>query len=69
MELPRCPACERGHLLPMSSMHESFSFWVCSVPDCTYVVSSHPNAVKYFKGHAISEPRNRGEKSWTEFEF
>jgi hypothetical protein len=53
----------------MSSMHQSFGFWVCSVPDCTYVVSSHPHAVKYFKGHAIPEPRNRGEKSWTEFEF
>jgi len=53
----------------MSAMSHTFSFWACSSEDCTYVVSSNPNAVKFFKGHAVVETKRRGEKDWKEFDF
>jgi hypothetical protein len=69
MHLPQCPSCQRGHLLPLSAMEQTFFYWVCSSPDCTYVVSASPVTVKFFKGNAVLEPKERGEKNWTEFEF
>ena len=69
MDLPRCPSCQRGHLLPMSSMNQTFCYWVCSSPICTYVVSTFPEGVKYFKGNALPKPKEQGEKTRTEFEF
>jgi hypothetical protein len=69
MDYPPCPACQKGHLLPMSGMSNAFYFWVCSAPNCAYVVSNSVTAVTYYKGSAIQKEKAKGEKSWTEFSF
>ena len=69
MTFPPCPVCQKGHLLPVSRMQEANSFWVCSAPECDYVISGNRTAVKFFKGNATHAPNSKGEKEWTEFEF
>jgi hypothetical protein len=69
MELPRRPSCQEGHLLPMSFNGQPLNFWICRMPDCSYVVSSSPQAVTYHKGHAASSEKQRNEKKWKEFQF
>ena len=69
MTLPQCPTCGTGQLLPISYGSQTFSYWVCSAPSCGYAISGNQTAVKFFKGKALQEERDKGEKKWTEFEF
>ena len=69
MDHPPCPVCQKGHLLPMSGLHNAFTFWVCSAPACAYVVSSSGTAVTYYKGSAVQQEKDKGGKRWTEFSF
>jgi hypothetical protein len=69
MDHPSCPACQKGHLLPMSDLNSAFSFWVSSAPTCAYVVSSSATAVTYYKGSAVQQEKDKGGKRWTEFSF
>ena len=65
MELPTCPVCKLGRLLPM----ETHSFWVCSAPECTYVVSANPTPAIFYKGNAVAQAKENAGKRWIEFEF
>ena len=69
MELPPCPTCHEGCLLPLSSSDTAFDFWVCSSPGCAYVVSSSIVSVTYYKGSAVRTEKVKGDKKWTEFSF
>jgi hypothetical protein len=69
MELPPCPLCGQGHLLPLSEPDNPFSLWVCSAPSCAYAVSKDAAGDVYYKGVAASEAKQKGDKEWTEFRF
>ncbi len=69
MEHPPCPACDKGRLLPMSTMNAPFGYWVCSAPTCTYVISGNSVTVRYHKCHAVTDEKAKGDKEWTEFSF
>jgi hypothetical protein len=69
MDFPLCPACQKGHLLPLSSGEEAFSIWVCSRQACPYVVSGSGIAVTFYKGSAVQQEKDKGDKKWTEFSF
>ncbi|MEM9703105.1 MAG: hypothetical protein AAF907_11750 [Planctomycetota bacterium] len=64
---PPCPTCkdEDGVLLPMNSGQ----FWVCTAPSCTYTISGYGAAVTYYKGHALTEKKEKSGKRWVEFKF
>jgi hypothetical protein len=69
MDFPLCPACEKGHLLPLSGNSGQFSFWVCSRQACPYVVSSSNIAVTFYKGSALQQEKDKWGKKWAEFSF
>jgi hypothetical protein len=69
MELPHCPVCQNGHLLPMSAGEAAFQFWVCSSPTCAYVISGSLAPVTYYKVSAVHQQKDKGDKKWTEFKF
>ena len=69
MDLPPCPVCRSGRLLPLSTLHYPLAYWVCSTPDCTYVVSGSAGAVTFHKGHALVEEKAKGDKEWVQFNF
>jgi hypothetical protein len=69
MELPLCPLCKEGRLLPLSDDHEPFSLWICSTPRCAYAISKHPAGDTYYKGVASAQEKERGGKKWTEYGF
>ncbi|MFH5804534.1 hypothetical protein [Alienimonas sp. DA493] len=62
---PPCPACGEGALLPLNSL----LFWVCTTPSCTYTISGQGTAATYYKGHAVTETREKDGKRWIEFRF
>lgn len=69
MELPPCPLCKEGHLLPFSDEHKPFAFWICSVPSCSYSIGRNMTAETYYKGTATAEEKEKGSKKWIEFNF
>jgi hypothetical protein len=69
MDHPPCPACQKGYLLPLSGANQAFFLWVCSAPQCAYVVSGSPTAATYYKGSAVQQEKAKGEKTWIEFSF
>jgi hypothetical protein len=69
MELPLCPVCKEGHLLPLSDVHEPFSLWICSAPSCAYAISKDPTGDTYYKGTASFGEKDKGAKKWTEYQF
>lgn len=69
MEHPPCPSCDKGRLLPMSTMNTTFGYWVCSAPTCAYVISALNISVRFHKGHAVTDEKAKGDKEWTEFSF
>ena len=62
---PPCPVCGEGFLLPLGMA----AFWVCSTPSCTYTISAQGSSATYYKGHAVTETKEKGEKRWVEFKF
>ena len=62
---PPCPACGEGHLLGL----HSGMVYVCTTPACTYTISANGTAMTYYKGHAVAETKEKGEKRWVEFKF
>ena len=66
---PPCPVCSGegrgGSLLPLAGM----TFWACSDPSCTYMISTASTGVTLYKGHAKTQMKERGGKRWVEFEF
>jgi ssDNA-binding Zn-finger/Zn-ribbon topoisomerase 1 len=69
MEFVICPLCKEGRLLPFSSNNGPFHCWVCSAPNCTYVVSSGFMEVKYYKGTAAAKVTEKDGKKYIEFKF
>lgn len=69
MELPPCPICNEGKLLPLSDEHEPFSLWVCSQPGCSYAISKDSTGDTFYKGVAAKKEKEKGDKRWTEYEF
>lgn len=63
-ELIECPFCGRGKLVPLFS--ERSTNWVCSQPDCTYIIHQHGSQNnKVWKGQATKEsPQTTG--GWME---
>ena len=62
---PPCPSCAEGYLLPLGMA----AFWVCSTPGCTYTISAQGSSATYYKGHAVAETKEKGQKRWVEFNF
>jgi len=62
---PPCPSCGEGVLIPMNSL----TFWVCTTPACTYVISAYGASVTYYKGHALTEREEKSGKRWVKFNF
>jgi hypothetical protein len=69
MELPPCPLCKEGRLLPLSETNEPFSIWICSAPGCAYAISKDPTGDTYYKGTASSQEKVKGDKKWAEYQF
>jgi len=69
MEMPPCPVCKEGRLLPFSDEKKPFAFWICSLPSCSYAMSRNLTAETYYKGAAASEVKEKGSKNWIEFRF
>ena len=69
MELPTCPMCKEGRLLPLSDAHEPYALWICSAANCAYSISKTASGHTYYKGFAAAEAREKGNKKWTQFEF
>lgn len=62
---PPCPSCGEGMLVPLSSL----TFWACTTPSCTYTISAYGASVTYYKGHAVTERKEKDGKRWVEFRF
>jgi hypothetical protein len=69
MELPPCPVCKDGCLLPFSDEKKPFAFWVCSLPNCGYSIGRNLTAETYYKGTATAQAKEKGQKKWTEYKF
>jgi hypothetical protein len=69
MELPSCPFCKEGNLLPLLDANEPFALWVCSAPGCAYAISMDTTGDTYFKGVAATEEKERSGKRWIEYSF
>jgi hypothetical protein len=69
MELPPCPLCKEGRLLPLSDEHEPFALWICSAPNCAYAISKDPTGDTFYKGVASTQEKEKGAKKWTEYGF
>ena len=69
MELPPCPICKEGRLLPLSNANEPFSLWICSTPACAYAISKNATGDTYYKGVAAVEVKEKDGKHWTEYSF
>jgi len=49
-----CPICGKGKMLPL--MTASSTNWVCSQPECTYIIHQHgSDNTKVWKGQASKE--------------
>jgi hypothetical protein len=49
-----CPICGKGKMLPL--MTERSTNWVCSQPECTYMIHQHgSDNTKVWKGQANKE--------------
>ena len=69
MELPTCPLCNEGKLLPLSDANAPYALWACSAPNCAYAVSKNIAGYTYYKGVAKTEQKQKGAKTWIEYEF
>ena len=62
---PPCPSCGDGYLLPLGMA----AFWVCSAAGRTDTISAQGSSATYYKGHAVAETKEKGQKRWVEFNF
>jgi hypothetical protein len=69
MELPTCPLCNEGKLLPLSDSNAPYALWICSAPNCAYALSKNIAGYTYYKGVATTEQKQKGAKTWIEYEF
>lgn len=69
MELPSCPVCTHGRLLPISEEKQPYAYWVCSQPDCGYTIGRNMTAEYFYKGTATSQEKEKNGKRWKEYEF
>jgi hypothetical protein len=61
--------CKEGLLVPLSDDYETYSLWICNMPQCAYAISKDAAGDTYYKGVAAAEPKKKGDKEWTEFRF
>jgi hypothetical protein len=66
MNLPECPLCAKGKLLPISGTNGPYQAWVCMRPDCKYTVGDD---IVYYKGTAAVEEVAEKGKEYTKFDF
>ncbi len=60
-----CPLCTRGKLLPL--LMASTTNWVCSQPDCGYVIHQHgSDNTKIWKGKAQKPTAAQPNDGWLE---
>jgi hypothetical protein len=69
MELPTCPLCNEGKLLPLSDANAPYALWACSAPNCAYAISKNMSGYTFYKGVAKTEQKQKAMKTWIEFEF
>jgi hypothetical protein len=69
MELPSCPLCNEGKLLPLSDANAPYALWACSAPNCAYAISKNMSGYTFYKGVAKTEQKQKGMKTWVEYEF
>jgi hypothetical protein len=69
MELPTCPLCNEGKLLPLSDSDAPYALWACSAPNCAYAISKNMAGYTFYKGVAKTEQKQKGMKTWVEYEF
>jgi hypothetical protein len=50
MELPTCPVCAQGRLVPLSHEHRTYAMWVCTTRQCAYVISTSYGWDSCYKG-------------------
>lgn len=59
-----CPICSKGKMLPL--MTSSTTNWVCSQPECTYIIHQHgSDNKKVWKGQASKEQQQQYD-GWIE---
>lgn len=64
LEPIECPVCSRGKLLPL--LMTNSTNWVCSQPDCGYVIHQHgSDNKKIWKGQA-QKPSTHPSDGWLE---
>ena len=60
-----CPICGKGKMLPLLS--ERSTNWVCSQPECTYMIHQHGSDNKrVWKGQANKEQLPSATGGWLE---
>ncbi len=60
-----CPVCTRGKLLPL--LMTNATNWVCSQPDCGYVIHQHgSDNTKIWKGQAHKPSATHPTDGWLE---
>ncbi|HJQ78955.1 MAG TPA: hypothetical protein VJ828_03325 [Lacipirellulaceae bacterium] len=69
MELPTCPLCNEGKLLPLSDSNAPYALWICNTPNCAYALSKNLAGYTYYKGVAKTEQKQKDSKTWIEYEF
>jgi hypothetical protein len=69
MELPPCPVCNDGRLLPLSNSDTAYACWICTMPECAYVISRNSAGERFYKGTAAVKDKEKGDKRWVEFQF
>jgi hypothetical protein len=66
MELPECPSCGKGRLIPLSGSNGDHHAWVCTRPECPYTVG---DGIEYYKGKAVTEAVRADGKDYVSFDF
>ncbi|HEX6984438.1 MAG TPA: hypothetical protein VF170_03635 [Planctomycetaceae bacterium] len=69
MELPTCPVCKEGRLLPFSDEKKPYSFWVCCGHACGYTIGRNMVEETFYKGIAATEAVEKGAKRWVKYTF
>ena len=68
MELPACPHCNSGRLLPFFGESGESTAWICSSASCAYVVSLEED-LSFYKGVARAKPKEGEGERYVEFDF
>jgi hypothetical protein len=68
MQLPTCPLCAKGPLVPLSESERPFAIWVCSQPGCSYAISNSTHTY-FYKGNAGQEMKQKEKKEYVQYDF